>query len=290
MKKRPQNENALPIDRRQAFFRIFRYDYRTVLLVSLFLTLFALPALCVVLLCVSGLSVYAEEGDVAAMYALRRWMYLGLVPGLGVFSVGASGGFYVVKKLVWSESGPFLQDFKKGIKSGWLQFLIVTLLFALFALGLSYLADLLVYNGVWGSFTPLLTVFEGFLLFLALCFLLFEYCSVTVYSDKIWSHIKNGFLLALGSFPTTVCAAALALLPFLPMLFFADALWLFALFVTVMALVGFGFGVVVITLHCQRIFDKHINRERFPTLYRRGLYDPGRREEEWHLPDIEKKE
>lgn len=284
--ERERNENALPIDRRQAFFRIFRYDYRTVLLVSLFFTLFALPALLVILFCLAALSVYSEAGDLAAMYNIRRWMYVGLVPALGVFSVGASGCFYVTKKLVWSESGPFLQDFKHGVKSSWGQFLIVTLLFALFALSLSYLADLLVYRGVWGSFTPLITVLQGFLLLVSLCFLLFEYCSITVYRDSVLKHIKNSILLTLSS-PSTYAVTLLSALPLLPTFFFTNILWLFALFVTVMAFIGFGFGAVLFTLHSHRIFDVHINRERFPALYRRGLYDPDRREEEWRLPDTD---
>ena len=129
-------EQDLPVNRKQLFFRAFRNEYPVILLISVFMTLFAIPLFAVIMLSLaqlaqqSGADLSVPE-NVTAMYGTRFSMYLWCVPALLVFAVGASGAFFVTRNLVWNRDIKFFRDFGKGIKDNVLQFEIVTLVFAL---------------------------------------------------------------------------------------------------------------------------------------------------------------
>lgn len=278
-RQKQKRKTALPVNRRQAFFRAFSEDYKTLLLISLFMTLFALPAVGVLFAAYVQLSVLAEEGAaVQALQEVRRAMYLWLIPALCIFSVGASGGFYAMRQLVWNESGPFLHDFGKGIKGNALPFLAVTLLFALYAAGLCFLADFLRLNELFGAFSPIATALQAYFLLSGIALLCFCYCEIVVYRDKLWRILKNAFVLGFLSYPGTALVTVLALAPIAMLLLFADVFWVYLIFVTAMALIGFGYMTLLFTLHCHQVFDRHINAANFPALCRRGLYDPQKEE------------
>lgn len=269
-------ERALPIDRRQVFFRSFHDDFATILLVSLFMTLFALPAIAVIMIAFLEIGGIAQEEmtaeTISAMYGVRRWMYFWLIPALALFGVGGSGGAYVMRNLVWSEPSPFFRDFGKGIRQGAVQSLTVTLFFALFLAALCLLADFLTLNFDVGWFYSAILVLQAVLILFALSLLLVQYCIIAVYKDSLLHIVKNSFVLVFGSLPTTFLTVLLAVFPLLFFLLFSDVFWVYLIIVTVMALVGFGYMMLLMTLHCHRLFDKHINIAAFPDLYRKGLY------------------
>ena len=100
-------EQDLPVNRKQLFFRAFRNEYPVILLISVFMTLFAIPLFAVIMLSLaqlaqqSGADLSVPE-NVTAMYGTRFSMYLWCVPALLVFAVGASGAFFVTRNLVWN--------------------------------------------------------------------------------------------------------------------------------------------------------------------------------------------
>ena len=279
-KNNVKEEQSLPVNRKQVFFRSFRSDYSVILLVSIFMTLLALPLIAVVFVALVRLTELSAADltvreNVVAMYEVRLWMYMWCIPAMAVLAIGASGGFYVIRRLVWNEEVKFFRDFGKGIKSNVLQFEIVTLIFSLFVFGISYGADLLTLNLNLGGFYPYLIVIQVFLILLALSFLLFQYCEIVVYKSGIFKQIQNSFLLTLGSLPRTFLALIGVLLPVLLILLFMflSSILVLTILSTALALVGFGYAVLLFTLHCHYVFDKHVNKTNFPEIYRKGLYD-----------------
>ncbi len=280
LKTNVREEESLPVNRKQVFFLAFRNEYRIILLVSVFMTLFVFPVLAVVFTALVRISELAAADlavreNLVAMYEVRLWMYMWCIPAAAVFAIGASGSFYVVRRLVWNQEIKFFRDFGKGIKSNVLQFEIVTLIFSLFAFGVCYGTDLITLNNDLGGFYPYLLVIQVFLLLLAFSLLLFQYCGITVYKSGVIKQIKNSILLALGSFPTTLLAVLGVLAPVLLLLLFMylQSIVFLIIIPTAMAVIGFGYCILLITLHCHRVFDKHVNKQHFPDIYRKGLYD-----------------
>ncbi len=273
-------EQDLPVNRKQLFFRAFRNEYPVILLISVFMTLFAIPLFAVIMLSLaqlarqSGADLSVPE-NVTAMYGTRFSMYLWCVPALLVFAVGASGAFFVTRNLVWNRDIKFFRDFGKGIKDNVLQFEIVTLVFALFAFGVCYGLDVLSLRVGSGAVNTILTVLRVFLLFLAAAFLTFQYCGITVYKGSVLTQFKNSIVLVFGSLPLTTAALIGALSPLLAIMLFMffQSVIVLILLSTALAVVGFGFSVLLITLRCHTVFDKCVNKENFPEIYRRGLFD-----------------
>lgn len=275
-----REEEDLPVNRKQVFFRSFRNEYPIILLVSVFMTLLAVPVFAVIFTALvritelSAADITVRE-NVLALYEVRLWMYMWCVPAMAVFAIGASGGFYVTRRLVWNQEVKFFRDFGRGIKENILQFEIVTLVFSLFAFGVCYACDLLNLNLNLGGFYPFLLVIQVFLLLLALAFMLFQYCEIVVYKSSVFKQIKNSMLLTLGSFPMTVLTLLGVLLPLLLLLLFMylQIIVLLIILSTAMVLIGFGYSVLMFTLHCHNVFDRHVNKQNFPDIYRKGLYD-----------------
>ena len=272
--------DGLPVNRKQVFFRSFRSEYPVILLVSVIMTAFAIPFFAAIMLSLAQLAELSEADlsiaeNLTAMYGTRLTMYLWCVPALAVLAVGASGCFYVVRRLVWGQEVKFFRDFGAGVKSNVIQYEIVTLLFSLFAFGLCYGCDLLTLNLDLGGFYPFLLAIQIILLLLALAFLLFQYCEIVVYKSSVFKQIKNSFMLTLGSLPLTLAALIGALAPVLLLLLFAvlQTVPVLVILSTALALVGFGYAILLFTLHCHGVFDRHVNKRDFPEIYRRGLYD-----------------
>lgn len=275
-----KDEEELPVNRKQVFFRSFRNEYKIILLVSVFMTLFALPLFAVMFVAfvqiteLSAADMSIRE-NVLALYEVRMWMYLWCIPAMAVIAVGASGSFYVIRRTVWNQEVKFFRDFGAGIKANALQFEIVTLIFSTFTFGVCYGADLVNLNVDLGKFYAFLLVFQVFLVLLAFAFLLFQYSGIVVYQSGIFKIIKNSILLTFGSFPTTFLTVLGILAPLILMFvfMFLQVIAFLVIIPTVLAAVGFGYGILLATLQCHRVFDKVVNKQSFPEIYRKGLYD-----------------
>lgn len=282
MKKTPelleeerQQEQLLPINRKQLLSRCFRKNYGVILYVSLFMTLFSLPLVFVFVMTLAQLASYGGiEGEELVMlqYQLRSWFYLWSIPSLCVLSIGASGCFYVVKKLCWNESGRFIKDFGRGVKENAVKFLILTLLFALFVAGVCYLFDILTLNFNLGFFGVILLVLQVFLMIIALAMLMFQYCGAVLYKSSVFTLILNSFKLVFGTLPRTLVMLVVAFAPVGLIGLVWQWSWAYIILITVMALIGCGYTVLMTTLHCHYVYDKYVNKKQFPQIYRRGLF------------------
>lgn len=275
-----EEERSLPVNRTQAFFYILRNNYKEILFTSVFMTLFALPVIAVMVMAFMQLTVLGQadmsvKENLYAMYEMRRWMYFWCIPASAIFAVGASGGFYVVRRLAWNQDVKFFRDFCSGIKSNAIQFVIVTLIFAVFAAALCYIADFLMLNYELGDFYVIMVVIQAALLVFALALLLFQYCEIVVYKGSLFKQIKNSFVLMFGSLPRTVLIMLGELAPFviIGILLSLNVLVISLVITTAFALIGFAYCALLFTLHSHSVFDKSVNLTAFPDIYRKGLYD-----------------
>lgn len=265
-----------PFDRKEAFVLIFRRDFGVIVKTSLAMTLFALPALIVFFWCFMEVYLLGKISaeNAVELYSIQMRMYLWLIPSVALLSVGAAGGFYVIRRLAWGEHEFFIKEFGRGIKSNAAQSAICGVLFTCFVGALGYAVNILNLNFNLSSTYWMLFVVQVFLSALALIILLFQYSIIAVYSDGMFRIIKNSFALSLMSLPRSVAILLLILLPIFLLLTFGGVYWVYLVAIIFLALVGFGYGVLLFTLHAHSVFDKYINRTDFPDIYKKGLYSP----------------
>lgn len=270
-------ENKKPFDRKDVFVLAFRQHYGVILGVSVMLFAFALPALAVFVLSYIELYLMGEitAETAAQMYALQARMYLWLIPAFAVFSVGAAGAFYTIRRLVWGEDIRFFADFFRGVRSNGVQSVVSGVLFIVFCGALSYTMNLLSLNAALGSAYWVLSVVQVFLLVAACIVLLFQYAIIAVYRDRMWRIVKNSFALTWMSLPRSVLIFLLMLLPVFLLLAFSKVYFLYILVLLFLALVGLGYAILLFTLHAHGVFDKYINKHAFPQIYKKGLYHEG---------------
>lgn len=282
MKKTPElieeeqkQEQQLPINRKQLLSTCFRKHYSAILYSSIFMTLFSLPFMFVVVMTIAQLASYAGiEGEELLMlqYQLRGWFYLWSIPSLCVMSIGASGCFYAVKKLCWGEYGRFITDFGKGIKENALKFLALTAMFSLFVSGVCYLFDFLTLNFNLGFGGVILLVLQVFLIVVACAMLMFQYCGAVIYKANVFQLVKNSFKLTFGTLPRTLVMLIASFAPIFLILLVWQWSWAYIFVITAMALIGCGYTVLMMTLHCHYVYDKYVNKTQFPQIYRKGLF------------------
>lgn len=273
--KKPQHTK--PFDRKEVFILAFKQHYGTILAVSLAMLIFALPTIFAIGW--SYIELYllgnVTSANAVQMYEIQTRMYLWLIPAFVILSVGISGAFYVIRRLVWDESVLFFRDFFRGIKNNFWQTMIVSVLFVLFLGGLNYAMNVLVLNANLGSVYWMLFVVQIFLAVTALMLLLFQYAIIAVYKDNLWNIIKNSFALVWTSYLRSLAMLVLSFAPVLLMFLFSNVYVVYIVILILLSLVGFGYGILTFTLHTHYIFDKRINKNYFPQIYKKGLYNEG---------------
>lgn len=270
-------KNDRPFDRRDVFLGAFRNEYPTLLKVSLAMLVFAIPAILVFLWSMLEIYMLGDLGDRAMLelYTIQTRMYLWLIPAFAILSVGASGAFYVVRRLVWREDLQFFKDFCRGIKQNAPQSICSGVLFSVFIGALSYSVNTLNLNVKLGSVYWIVVILQAFLVAVAVMLLMFQYCSIAVYSDGMLKIVKNSFFLVWMSLPRTTLILLATLAPVLLLLTFNSVYWIYLVVMIFMALVGFAYGILLFTLHAHNVFDRFINKDNFPQIYKKGLYHEG---------------
>lgn len=263
-----------PYDRKDVFILSFKQNYGIILGVSIAMLIFALPALAVFFGAYIELSLMGDA-SLVEFYALQTRMFLWLIPAFVILSIGAAGAFYVIRKLVWNEDVVFFKDLFHGIKINSVQCIISGLLFIIFVGAMNYGMNMLELNVSLGAFYWILKIVQIFLTVMAILLLLFQYCAIVVYNDKMFTIIKNSFALTWMSFPRSIGALLLAFLPLVLFFTFIQVYIIYIIAIVFMALVGFGYGILVFTLNAHHVFDKYINRTSFPDFYKKGLYHEG---------------
>lgn len=205
-----------------------------------------------------------------------------LIVGILVGAVGLSGGFYVMRNMVWAEGVIVGSDFFKGVKQNYFVVLF-SLLFYGVIMGLSVIsvnmAQLFI-DTCTGIKWLLISaqVLTYIIMGIVSIMVLYMITLGVTYKLSFGKLIRNSFILTIGLIPTNVFFAFLAALPFL--LFSLKVSMLMALAIVLVFVWGFSIFMLIWTDYSNWVFDRFINDKVPGAKKNRGIYKPNVTEED----------
>ena len=187
-----------------------------------------------------------------------------------VASIGLSGAFYVMRRLVWGEGVSIGSHFFRGIKMNIWPFLLSSLF-----IGISLflvMSNIGIYNNLknihiaWKIIGISLSIIQ-FVLLMSMA--IFMSTQAVTYKLKIWPLIKNSFLFAIALLPTNILMLAFSALPFLLFLLPISA-WVAP--IMIFALIGFSYIMLIWTVYAHWAYDKFINDRVEGAIKNRGMH------------------
>ena len=263
----------LPSNRKEVFFDCLKIRLRDFLKLGLLLLLFSLPLIIAGLVKDSILyNIYEElnnglitEEDYNGLYTfLMLGYYLIEMICLIIFSLGLAGALRVIRQIAWGEAVFFTQDFFEGIKLNKNHFIIYFLFIGMFN-SLNHLVLLL---NIQYEIVKLLP----FALSIVILFppLLYSLAETLMYNNRVLNEYKNGFILYIKTFPTTILATIIVLLPLL-----FDLIPLFVIkyiIIAIFTIVLFPIILLGEFLFFNSKLDKYVNKAMYPEIYDKGIY------------------
>lgn len=280
--KNELNEKTLPVNRKHLFVNLVKNEKHNIMLLSLCLFIFIIPLFIVVFVFITELSGILTEYSSAEdelkntyfleLISLKQSMHLFSIPCIVFFGVGASGCCFFSKKLIWNEHRTFFKDFKEGVRKNVGQFLVVSLLFAMFMFSLNYCFSYFSIQLSDSIYVIYLQIIQVILIIISAIMLVFQYSEITVYKANLLTIIKNSMILTFGSILSSTFFLIICALPIMLLLFLKSVVFYIAC-ISLLSLFIFGLIILILTLHSHSVFDKYINKRKYPEIYRKGLYD-----------------
>lgn len=268
--------NDLPLTRKSQFFDIFKHEWKTLLLIGLLLLLFSLPYLAVnfvhwfirVNLPAQLSSGGSNEEQIYQALQFTEIIYeLALIPMTLIVVIPIAGIARVLKRLVHGEGLLFKSDFVEGIKLNIVQFLLITLIYAVLRFTTQFIY---IYIGDIPFISTIIRgVSMGVLYALFLPILLFMLAQANIYKMNLGTNFKNSYQLAIRSI--------LVMLVFSFIIFgvyflrYIQNIILQLGICTIVILVLAPLYLLALSLYTMSKFDKYINEENYKEIYRKGL-------------------
>lgn len=263
----------LPHNRKEVFFDCLKLRYPVFLWAGLMLLLFALPTIVALLFRdyqVYGLySAYADgtvsESELAAsLTSFRVSLSLPLLLTLPVFGVGLSGVIYVLRQLIWGEGVYYTADFKHGVKTN-----VAKILFVFIAA-----ACVVVLGATLDAYStennPLRYIVFAVAFILLFPTALYMTTITAVYDFRLWSAVKNSFILYVKTFPVTILFALIAAGIYFGVLFIPSMI---AKYIVIPILIVFVLPpyIIAFLLYSCYTFDRFINKDNHPDYVDKGV-------------------
>lgn len=267
---------SLPANRKQLYFQAFRTALPTLIIISLWVSLFALPLVAAKIWRDTAqsqlLQKLADDPSLYSTYLSQEvtWDLISL-PTFVIFGIGLYGAHCSAKAYAFGDGYTASGTFFKGIATDFWRCLATTAMFGATFFLISFAKN---YIGItFGeSGYAVATVLQWVFGAVVACAYTFCLCQMPVYKASIWRLFSNSFLLAFAKLPQTVLAIAAGYLPFfVAKLVNNDIVTL--VIVAVYASIGFAHGTMITTLYCHSALDQLVNKRLYPQIYRKGLYD-----------------
>lgn len=267
----------LPHTRKQVFLDLLKHQKRQLVSLSMLTFVFLMPLAVDIILfnqMILGASMSGKDPVLisSTVFSLIIYMMIIAIPCVMVGFVGLGGLAHVCKNIVWQEGLIVGPDFFKGIKKNWKHSLIIGLIWGLslflFVAGSFFLA-----RAEQGSTTPWvlgigigLCVVQFIVLSIVCVYSLTYTC---YYENKLRQVLKNSFIFLAAKFFKNIL-----------LFIFSTGLMVGLMFVDFIAqIVVFAFLVFFIayfmiawTLLSHEAFDQYINKDNYPSYYKKGLY------------------
>lgn len=268
------NEASLPTNRKNVFQDILKQRFDLILKMGLVMLIVLIPLL-ILLLAFDWVIVNAtlsndpnssvDTEEVAYLMTILKSIAIMITSPL--LALGLSMILEVLKKVIWYEPVHFLYDCVQGIKKHYKSIVLVTVIIALLLAS----SQILTRIDVKGLTMHMLKYIPyGLVMITGIPVYLIVIVQITVYEDKLTTHLKNAFILYMVAF-VRFSGVALGLFvpmwvyPLLPGLIISYGVFILGL------LIYLPIWLLVWVLQTFSIFDEYINQKQFPLLYRKGL-------------------
>jgi len=285
--------STLPSNRWELFWDIFKGRLGKLFIINLLVLLFLVPLFFLLFYKSAYVSLEAQSQPFAQNLGLgypavpnlvglsesvvmqSNIMFYSLMPIASfLFAIGLSGGFYVIRNMVWTEGIFVANDFWRGIKLNYFVILKIALFYTVILFISNYslsAVDLMLVTNSAPSWILYLGKGSTYLLLLITTVMSFYMCSLGVtYNLSFFKLLKNSFLITIGLLPTNLLFIFLAFIPFLITM-------LGSIFATVgymlIATIGISTAMLVWTNYSHWVFDKFINDKVPGAQKNRGIYE-----------------
>ena len=269
----PNRETPLPRTRKHQFAQELTFNWRKLCSLSVLMLIFAAPFVAWMFIStIADSKLYVEmtsavgqqQIDIAQQLQTQQFVNgLVFVPLVGLLFIGVGSAISCVKKMLWNQNLSTTYDFFSYVKEGWLGYLIT---------GVTYcLVIFSIYQLAFAANTLLIIEVVAYVLFVFVTIVaLFMLALQAYYKQNLLSLLKNAVILSVIKLPRNVALLALSLVFAIPLIFLPLILGT-SIVVIIYALFGAGFFVLVHTCNACSLFDQLINKQSYPTLYKKGL-------------------
>ena len=265
--------SSLPTSRKEAFKDVYRHNFKNITLSGLMLLLFAVPLIVFLIFMDYGktgmtLQRYSEKELIAVLLLWDIIVNVGVVVLLYVVLIALMGVTRVLKLLVWQEGIDFFYDFKVGIKENIKHFSLLYLFSSLLFLG-TYFVYIFLLNFIIGIWLIILFDIVFVSLFLWALFV------INVYQTTLWNYIKNAAFFFSRSILLTILFVILITFPFFSVFIPLSGVTIVVKYSLIIIMLVFYYPLMIIVgyLYSLSKFDTFINKDNYPEIYRKGLYD-----------------
>ena len=271
--------NDLPDNRGKQFFDIFKNDWKTLFLSGLILFLFSIPFLTleffhwftIINLPIQLQSQGIDEATIYSSLQLTEVIYeLGLILCNLIFAVSLAGLARVLKRLVHGEGVLFKDDFFTGIKQNIWHFLLLMFIY-------SFLRFASQFTYIYIKNIPIVSeivvgVSTGIFFILFVPIILFMFAQDAIYKMNIWTNFKNSYQLAIRSILVILIFSLLIFgtyfIRYIPLIYVELIVWGFIIIISPLYFLS-------LSLFTMSKFDRYINKDNYPEVYRKGLRPDG---------------
>lgn len=258
----------LPNNRRNEFFYLIKYRWKSIMLIGGILFLFSIPLLGSILLKdLKAISIVtsSDESDLSSLLINDLFYSFFIIPSFVILFIGLSGVYRVIRNYIWAEGVIFKSDFFIGIKQNWLAFAIDGFIFSTLFYGI-YLATIYI-EIPYLKYLPI-----------ALCFILIYpviliHMNLTVvYKNSYLKQMKNAMLLYIRR--AYIYLPLFILLITVPFIFFIFYIPLIIKFIVLILFIDvfLPFYILLFSTYSTSVFDFYINKENHVEIYNKGLF------------------
>ena len=260
-------ENDLPLTRKDVFCECYREHFRLIFNTGLLCLAFLIPVIIVSFMrdmygisAVVQLEEQTAEKVAAVVYQADAVYGLFQILAQTLFAVLFAGVVQFLRQLLWNEPIFFGDDLKRGFKSNSLRYGITVFVLS-------------VNNYLINVFTASIInyILNGIFVVIILPVTIWFLLQSIYYNLSVFASIKNAILLYIKTLPVTLLLLVCTIVPF----------WLITNLISlllvkyIVLIVLYLFYIVPLTmcwmLYASHIFDKYINKEHYPQIYRKGM-------------------
>ena len=267
---------SLPINRWQLFKFTYRNHLSLIIKLSLMIAIFSIPLFTFLIVKnVFANALLSQINQDNELIILQRYYYQEIIldifyiPCFVILAIGLSGGFFVMKKYLYQEGFTFFKDFRNGMKKS-KEFIFSTLILSIILYLLLFLKNFLSYIN-FQYYIPL-SIFVFIIVFLLVNVSIFTYCQIHIYSNNIFHLIKNALCFSFNQLFKVSLINLITIFPLVLFMNFQNAV-LTIIIILIYFIIGFGNCLLITMLYSCSVFDELINKDRFPSIYRKGLYN-----------------